>query len=158
MHMGEKEREAEEEKGCTHAVWRVVGERKSLRTREREGEGEKECTHVVQRVVGKRKSLRTWEREGEGEKEKERTHAVGRGKECVHTGEREQESTWFLLLHVFFPLGLLYANWAQPGVLFYLKSSLWSSDISLTFLCSIFVDFSLPFLLATSILDSFSLF
>ena len=81
MHMGEKEREAEEEKGCTHAVWRVVGERKSLRTREREGEGEKECTHVVQRVVGKRKSLRTWEREGEGEKEKERTHAVGRERE-----------------------------------------------------------------------------
>ena len=95
MHMGEKEREAEEEKGCTHAVWRVVGERKSLRTREREGEGEKECTHVVQRVVGKRKSLRTWEREGEGEKEKERRHAGER--ECALAKRR----MFFLSFYVF---------------------------------------------------------
>ena len=39
--------------------------------------------------------------------------------------------------------------WAcpMPVVLFYLKSSLWSSDLYLTFLCSIFVGFSLPCLL-----------
>ena len=43
------------------------------------------------------------------------------------------------------------------GVLFYLKSSLWSSDLSLTFLCSILLGFSLPCLLATAILDSFPL-
>ena len=54
------------------------------------------------------------------------------------------ESTWLLLLHVFFPLGLPYANWAQPGVLFYLNSSLWSLGLSLTFLCSILGAF--PFL------------
>ena len=72
--------------------------------------------------------------------------------------ERAQESTWLLLLYVFFPLGLSYANWAQPGVLFYLKSSLRSLDPPLTFLCSIFAGFSFPCLLATAILDFFSLF
>ena len=91
-------------------------------------------------------------RVGGEERERERE------KEGIHVGETEQESTWLLLLYVFFPLGLPYANWAQPGVLFYLKSSLWSSDLSLTFLYSIFVGFSLPCLLATAILDSFSLF
>ena len=74
------------------------------------------------------------------------------------SGERESKSAWLLLLYVFFPLGLPYANWAQPEVLFYLKSSLWSSDLSLTFLYSIFMGFSLPCLLAITILDSFSLF
>ena len=74
----------------------------------------------------------------------------------MHAGERE--SAWLLLLYVFFPLGLPYANWAQPGVLFYMKSSLPLLDLSLTFVCSIFVGFSLPCLLATTILDSFSLF
>ena len=74
--------------------------------------------------------------------------------------ERERESEPFdsSFYVFFFPLGLPYANWAQPGVLFYLKSSLWSSDLSLTFLCSILAGFSLPCLLATTILDSFSLF
>ena len=71
-------------------------------------------------------------------------------------GGGEADSAWLLLLYVFFPVGLPYANWAQPGVLFYLKSSLQSSDISLTFLCSIFMNFSLPCLLGTAVLDSFS--
>ena len=79
-------------------------------------------------------------------------------RKSVHTQEKEWESTWCLLLYVFFPLGLPYTNWAQPGVLFYLKSSLRSSDLSLTFLCSIFVGFSLPCILVPAILDSFSLF
>ena len=73
-------------------------------------------------------------------------------------GERESKSAWLLLSYVFFPLGLPSADWAQPGVLLCLKSSLQSSDLSLTFLCSIFEGFSLLCLLATTILDSFSLF
>ena len=72
--------------------------------------------------------------------------------------ERER-ALWLLFLYIFFfPLGLPYANWAQSGVLFYLKFSLRSLDLPLTFLCSIFAGFSLPCLLATAILDSFSLF
>ena len=81
-----------------------------------------------------------------------------RGRESVRTRARERECTWLLLLYVFFPLGLPYANWAQPGMLFYLKSSLQSSDLPLTFLCSIFAGFFFPCLLVTAILDSFSLF
>ena len=53
------------------------------------------------------------------------------------------------------PLNLPYVNWAnQEGCLFYLRSSLQSSD----FLCSIFSGFSLLYLWATTILDSFFLF
>ena len=79
-------------------------------------------------------------REGERERERER-------KERTHAGERVQEKAlWLLLLYVFS------STWACPmqiGLsqeccLFCLKSSLWSSD--------------LPCLLATAILDSFSLF
>ena len=85
----------------------------------------------------------------EREREKERTHR-GRGGECAL-------ATPFVC--VFLPLGLPYANWAsQECCLLYLKPSLRSSDLPSTFLCSIFVGFSLPFLLATTILDSFSLF
>ena len=59
----------------------------------------------------------------------------------------------------FLPLGLTYENWASQGCcLFYLKSSLQSLDLPLTFLCSIFTGFSLPCLLATAILDSCCLF
>ena len=47
-----------------------------------------------------------------------------RERERAKAGETERESAWLLLLYVFLPLGLPYANWAQPGVLFYLKSSL----------------------------------
>jgi len=115
--------------------------------------------------VEERASLRRM-RVGGVESEKEHMHAgavgVGRErereKECMHAGERERARAWLLLLYVFFPLGLPYANWAKPRVLFYLKSSLWSLDLSLTFLFSIFAGFSLPCLLATAILDSFSLF
>ena len=83
---------------------------------------------------------------GEGEKERERKRERAR----MHTGERVREKAlWLLLLHVFS------STWACPmqiGLsqecclfcLFCLKSSLWSSDLH----C----------LLATAILDSFSLF
>ena len=67
-----------------------------------------------------------------------------RERERAKAGETERESAWLLLLYVFLPLGLPYANWAQPGVLFYLNSSLWSLGLSLTFLCSILGAF--PFL------------
>ena len=75
-------------------------------------------------------------------------------------GKERERALWLLFLYVF-P-----SPWASPmqiGLsqeccLFYLKSSLWSSDLPLTFPCSIFVGFSLPCLLATAILDSFSLF
>ena len=63
-----------------------------------------------------------------------------------------------LFICFFLPPGLPCANWAQSGVLFYLKSSLRSSDLPLTFLCSLFMGFSLAGLLSTAILDSFSLF
>ena len=47
---------------------------------------------------------------------------------------------------------------SQECCLFFLRSSLQSSDLLLTFLCSIFAGFSLPCLLATAILDSSFLF
>ena len=70
-------------------------------------------------------------------------------------GERERESwLWLLYLYVCLSLGLSYINWAsQDCCLFYLRSSLRSLDLHF-----IFVGFSLPCLVATAILDSFSLF
>ena len=81
---------------------------------------------------------------------RERESARERVSSCTHVGERVQEKAlWLLLLYVFS------STWACPmqiGLsqecclfcLFCLNSSLWSSD--------------LPCLLATAILDSFSLF
>ena len=73
-----------------------------------------------------------------------------------HVGERERaRELWLLFLYVYLSLGLSYVNWAsQECCLFYLRSSLWSS----TFFCCIFAGFSLLCLLATAILESFSLF
>ena len=89
---------------------------------------------------------------GEGERERKR----------VHTQERERGRALGSSFYMFFlPLGLPYVNWvSQECCLFYLKSSLQgpSFDLPLTFLCSIFSGFSLPFLLATAILDSCFLF
>ena len=71
-------------------------------------------------------------------------------------GERERESElWLLFLYVSLSLGLSYVNWAsQECGLFYLRFSLRSSDLPLFCLHGL----SLPGLLATAILDSFSLF
>ena len=66
----------------------------------------------------------------------------------VRRGRRERALWLLFLLLFFFPPGLPYADLAQSGMLFYLKSSLRSSDLPLTFLCSIFAGFSLPCLLA----------
>ena len=77
-----------------------------------------------------------------------------RAPQCA--GERERESwLWFFYLYVYLSLGLSYVNWAtQECCLFYLRSSFWSSDLLLFY----FWGFSFPCLLATTILDSFSLF
>jgi len=97
------------------------------------------------------------ERAGEGERVREGE----REKEHTHAGEKEREKAlWLRLLYVFsstwaFPMQI---GLSQECCLFYLKSSLRSSDLSLTFLCCIFAGFSLPCLLATATLDSFSLF
>ena len=79
----------------------------------------------------------------------------------VQERDRERDRALALLFICFFPLplGLPYVNWASQGCcLFYLRSSLRSLDLPLTFLCSIFAGFSLSCLLATAILDSCFLF
>ena len=62
---------------------------------------------------------------------------------------------WLLFLCFFLlSLSLLYVNCtSQEGCLFYLRSSLWSSDLPLFYFHRLF-----PCLLATAILDSFFLF
>ena len=106
----------------------------------------------------KRREWRSmWGRWG-GERERKRESV--RERKNARTREREQEST---LAPPFICFSSTWACPMQIGLsqeccLFYLKSSLWSSDLPLTFLCSIFAGFSLPCLLATTILDSFSLF
>ena len=74
-----------------------------------------------------------------------------------HMGERERErALWLLFLYVFSsPLGLPYVNWvSQECCLFYLRSSLRSSDLPLFYFCGLFPSLSL----ATAILDSCFLF
>ena len=74
---------------------------------------------------------------------------------------RERETAHFRSsFYMFFlPMGLPYVNWAsQECCLFYLRSSFQSSELLLTFLCSIFKGFPLPCLLATAILDFCFLF
>ena len=69
-------------------------------------------------------------------------------------GERESALPP-LFICLFLPLGLSYVNWASQESVF----STWGPHSSLgTFLCSIFMGFSLPCLLATAILDSFSIY
>ena len=82
-----------------------------------------------------------------------------RGRERARSGtqERKQRKRFGSSFYMFFPspwVCPLQIRLSQECCLFNLKSSLWS----LTFLCSIFAGFSLPCLLATTILDSFSLF
>ena len=78
---------------------------------------------------------------GEEERERERVHAPGRGRERSRVGSSFYmfSSTWACPMQI----GL-----SQECCLFYLRSSLWSSDLPLTFLV----------FLATTILDTFSLF
>ena len=71
-------------------------------------------------------------------------------------GERESY-LWLLFLYVIFP-GPVLCKLGQPGVLFVLPEVLTPVLGPRTFFCSIFAGFSLPCLLATAVLDSFSLF
>ena len=82
--------------------------------------------------------------EGERERERERVHAHARGRESPRESALAPPFICF-----FFHLGLPYANWAQPGVLFVLPE---------VFTLVLEPSFDLPCLLATIILDSFSLF
>ena len=71
-----------------------------------------------------------------------------------HAGERE---SWLWLPYLCLSLpGLLLCKLGQPGVLFVLPEVLTPGPR--TFFCFIFAGFSLPCLVATTILDSFSLF
>ena len=113
-----------------------------------------------------RERERTLERDRERETERQRQ----RDRETDREAPREREREWerdregespLAPLFICFPLPLSLpcANWAsQECCLFYLKSSLQSSYLPLTFLCSIFTGFSLPCLLATTIWDSYFLF
>ena len=84
------------------------------------------------------------EREREKERERERAHARRR--------ESPRESALAPPFMCFFlHLGLPYANWAQPGVLFVLFV------LPEVFTLVLGPSFALPCLLATTILDSFSL-
>ena len=73
------------------------------------------------------------------------------------TKRREAPSSILAPLFICFFILILsvpYVNWAnQEGYLFYLRFSLWGPW---TFLCSIFMGFSLPWLLATTIWTPFS--
>ena len=108
--------------------------------RQQENPSSKHEGMPTQRFEGKRVEERV--EEGERERERERKSARMR--------ERKRESALAppficFCLH----LGLPYANWAQPRVLFLLPE---------VFTLVLGSSFSLPCLLATAILDSFSLF
>ena len=87
------------------------------------------------------------ERAGEGEREKGRTHA----------GEKEREKSALAPLFIRFSLHLgspVQTGLSQGCCLFYLKPSLWSLDLLSFYFRGLFPSC----LLATAILDSFSLF
>ena len=70
--------------------------------------------------------------------------------------ERERESASFgSSFYMFLAPGPVLCRLGQPGVSFVLPEVLTPVLSPRTFLCSIFVGFSLPYLLATTILDSF---
>ena len=59
--------------------------------------------------------------------------------------ERERDQVLWLLFYMFFllPLGLPYVNWgSQECCLFYLRSSLWSSDLALFYFWRLFPSLS----------------
>ena len=77
--------------------------------------------------------------------------APPRGGRREREREKGRRGLWLLFLYVFLSLGLSYVNWAkQECCLLYLRFS----DLPLFY----FRGLSLPGLLATAILDSFSLF
>ena len=83
----------------------------------------------------------------------ERERGRKRDRECVQAQERPP-TLWLLFLYVFPPPGLPFVNRASHECcLFYLRSSLQSSDLPLFCFHGLFLC-----LLAAAILDSFSLF
>ena len=75
----------------------------------------------------------------------------------VGGGRERERALWLLFLYAFSLLGLSYVTWAsQACCLFYLRSSLRSLDLPLFYLLGLTL--TRPYLLATAILDSFSLF
>ena len=94
----------------------------------------------TQRFEGKRVE----ECVGEGEKEGERE-----GKSARMPERKRENALAPPFICFFLHLGLPYANWALPGVLFFLPE---------VFTLVLRPSFDLPCLLATAILDSFSLF
>ena len=94
---------------------------------------------------------RVEERAGEGERERETGREGEREKERMHAGEKEREKAlWLLLLYVFS------STWACP-------MQIGVSQECCLFCPEVFIlvlgpSFDLPCLLATAILDSFSLF
>ena len=66
---------------------------------------------------------------------KENTSSRHEGRLTQRHEQKPPAQFWLFVLYVFFshlPLSLLYVNWAsQEGCLFYLRSSLWSSDLPL---------------------------
>ena len=94
------------------------------KTHEEERERKRESMHVGERV-----------REQESERERER--------EREREGGREIPGLWLLFYMLFFPLGLPSVNWAsQESYFFYLRSSLWSSDLPLFYFCGLFPSLS----------------
>ena len=82
-----------------------------------------------------------------------KTRRDERPSEWERASEREQASQlWLLFLYVYLSLGLSYVNQASQECCFYLRSSIWSSDLLLFYFCGLFPS------LSTAILDSFSLF
>ena len=65
--------------------------------------------------------------------------------QCVGERQRARESSspLAILFMFFLPLGLTYVNWvSQECCLFYLRSSLWSSDLPLFYFCGLFSSLS----------------
>ena len=89
----------------------------------------------TQRLEGKRVEERVGEeREREGEREKERTHA----------GEKEERERFGSSFYVFSSTWacLMQIGLSQECCLFYLKSSLWSSDLLLFYFSGLFPSLS----------------
>ena len=114
------------------------------------GGGRQQDTHSPRGThpLGSRPAVEPW---GAVERETERERT------CAHMGERER-ALWLLFLYIFFlPPGpaLCKLGLGRSAVLSEVLTPV--LGLSLTFLCSVFVGFPLPCLLATAILDSFSL-
>ena len=121
-----------------------------LLRRQQENPSSKRGGMPTQRFEERRVEERVGEGEKERERERERAQARGIG--------TERESALALPFICFcLHLGLPCANWAQAGVLFVLPEVFTHSGPRTCF-SSIILGFALPCLLATAILDSFSLF